>query len=568
MQLVSLTITRGGQELRRIPFKDGLNLILDKPTTAGATESGNNVGKTTVLRLIDYCLGSDGDDIWKDSEFKDNKNQDVYDFLHSSPSVYITLEVSDPLRGQHSLRRTFKAKAQKASMPLYYIDDVAYDSVTAYRDAVKNILFGTPAKKPSLRQLAPKFVRSANGLDRTLKFLHGAATDADYEAVHLFLFGFMDVGVLERRAALTRDRKVVARDLVGASRQRKEGEIKQLLLHLRSEVEEAQAFIKLRGEVPDITHAANDVSDIRMRASQVGERLGRIEGEKSSINLAIASLKQDYENIDFVAVKSIYSEAGKYNDKLQHDWEDLSAFVSGLRGRKERFLNKQLDELNLGAEKAQQELANLQAQEEVVVSALQQSRALEVALEERADLHEKLKQIGRLEESLQTIQALRSQLNDIDVHLLETRGSIEDGMALLDQRVGLFNEFFSALSKELYGEKYLLTVDDKKGTIIFSLTAVGANVGEGKKASQTAAFDIAYIKFLRKAGIHFPTFVCHDGVEAIHANQLKELLTTANQMEGQLILAAIRDKLPDMGPTFLKDNTVVELSQDDKLFKI
>lgn len=568
MQLVSLTITRGGQELRRIPFKDGLNLILDKPTTAGATESGNNVGKTTVLRLIDYCLGSDGDDIWKDAEFKDNKNQDVYDFLHSSPSVYITLEVSDPLRGQHALRRTFKAKAQKASLPLYYIDDVAYDSITAYRDAVRNILFGTPAKKPSLRQLAPKFVRSANGLDKTLKFLHGAATDADYEAVHLFLFGFIDVDVLERRAALTRDRKVVARDLIGAARQRKEGEIKQLLLHLRLEVEEAQAFIKLRGEVPDITHAANGVSDIRMRASQVGERLGRIEGEKSSINLAIASLKQDYENIDFVAVKSIYSEAGKYNDKLQHDWEDLSNFVTGLRGRKERFLNKQLDELNLGAEKAQQELANLQAQEEVVVAALQQSRALEVALEERADLHEKLKQIGRLEESLQTIQALRSQLNDIDVRLLETRSAIEDGMALLDQRVGLFNEFFSALSKELYGEKYLLTVDDKKGTIIFSLTAVGANVGEGKKASQTAAFDIAYIKFLRKAGIHFPTFVCHDGVEAIHANQLKELLNTANQMDGQLILAAIRDKLPDMGGTFLKDNTVVELSQDDKLFRI
>jgi hypothetical protein len=50
------------------------------------------------------------------------------------------------------------------------------------------------------------------------------------------------------------------------------------------------------------------------------------------------------------------------------------------------------------------------------------------------------------------------------------------------------------------------------------LKAVGAKVGEGKKASQAAAYDIAYVKFLRDAGINFPTFVCHDGVEAIHAN--------------------------------------------------
>ena len=59
MQLVALSITCGGQVLRKITFKAGLNLILDKPTVSGKQSSGNNVGKTTVLRLIDFCLGSD-----------------------------------------------------------------------------------------------------------------------------------------------------------------------------------------------------------------------------------------------------------------------------------------------------------------------------------------------------------------------------------------------------------------------------------------------------------------------------------------------------------------------------
>lgn len=565
MQLVSLSISRAGQLLREIQFKAGLNLILDKPTSSG-TDSGNNVGKTTVLRLIDYCLGSDGTEIWTDPEFK-TKNQEVYDFLHSAPLIYITLKVSDPVRGTHSLSRSFKDKTAKRAKELLYIDDIAQANITAYRDTVKNILFGTPAAKPSLRQLAPKFVRTTgNGMAKTLRYLHGTTSNIEYEAIHLFLFGFFNVEVLEERGALARQRKVVERDLQGAERQRKEGEIEQLLLHLRAEIERAQSAIAIRGEVPEIAQAANHVAEIRRRASASVADLSRLKGEIASIDQAISGLKSDYENIDFLAVKSIYAEAGKYNEKLQHDWEEVSTFVANLRGRKERFLQAQLTDLNDAARMARSELEQLQHREEQVLASLQKSRAFEEAVEARDELHEKLKQVGRLEESLAAIQSLRKMLGQIDSDIEATRLAIAEGKALLTERVRLFNEFFSGLSKELYGEQYLLTFNEENGTIVFSLTSVGANVGEGKKASQTAAFDIAYIKFLREAGINFPTFVCHDGIEAIHGNQLLALLSTANAMDGQLVVAAIRDKLPDISDDFLKQNTVVELSQDDKLF--
>ena|SRR5579863_201620 len=92
MQLVELLVKQGDSVVRTLPFKPGLNLILDKPTPA-STQSGNSVGKTTVLRLIDFCLGSDGDDIWQDPEFK-SINQDVFDFLHGT----VTDETLVPLR--------------------------------------------------------------------------------------------------------------------------------------------------------------------------------------------------------------------------------------------------------------------------------------------------------------------------------------------------------------------------------------------------------------------------------------------------------------------------------------
>ncbi|MGD0825338.1 MAG: DUF2326 domain-containing protein, partial [Terriglobales bacterium] len=153
--------------------------------------------------------------------------------------------------------------------------------------------------------------------------------------------------------------------------------------------------------------------------------------------------------------------------------------------------------------------------------------------------------------------------------LAVTRNQVEGEKAALRKRLDIFNNYFSALSKELYGEEYLLHFDETaKGSLSFRLTAVGANVGAGKKASQTAAFDLAYIKFLQATKINFPTFVCHDGVEQIHGNQLSALLTEANLVGGQLVLATLRDKLPAMPDRFIENNTILELAQDDKLFRL
>ena len=54
MFLKKLTISSDGKVVREIPFRKGINLIVDN---TGKEITGNNVGKTTVLKLIDFCLG-------------------------------------------------------------------------------------------------------------------------------------------------------------------------------------------------------------------------------------------------------------------------------------------------------------------------------------------------------------------------------------------------------------------------------------------------------------------------------------------------------------------------------
>ena len=86
MFLKNLKIENTGHVIRDISFHKGINLIIDETKTEDKRESGNNVGKTTVLRLIDFCLGGKGDNIYKDTEFKSKSTTQIEKFLKTTVS--------------------------------------------------------------------------------------------------------------------------------------------------------------------------------------------------------------------------------------------------------------------------------------------------------------------------------------------------------------------------------------------------------------------------------------------------------------------------------------------------
>lgn len=75
MFIKSLTISTPLKDIRKIEFSAGLNLILDNTPSTDDQRTGNNVGKTTVLKLIDFCLGAKPAIIYSDTE----NRRDVYD---------------------------------------------------------------------------------------------------------------------------------------------------------------------------------------------------------------------------------------------------------------------------------------------------------------------------------------------------------------------------------------------------------------------------------------------------------------------------------------------------------
>jgi len=185
MFLKSLTISTPTTVIREINFHKGLNLIVDE---SEAQITGNNVGKTTVLRLIDFCLGGEAKIIYADPETNKNEYALVKDFLIKN-KVIITLVLGSSFENDEEdivIRRNFLTRKE-------IIREINEETLTA--DEFENklselILPELKEAKPTFRQVISHNIRySDTSVSNTLKTLNKYTTDAEYETLYLYLFG-------------------------------------------------------------------------------------------------------------------------------------------------------------------------------------------------------------------------------------------------------------------------------------------------------------------------------------------------------------------------------------------
>ena len=144
MFLKTLSIKTKTRTIREIAFHKGLNLIIDETLTDNVQESGNNVGKTTVLRLIDFCLGGDGKNIYRDPEFPEKSNTQIESFLKTS-NIVIGLVLAESLDDDSSeikIKRNFLTGKER----IQEINEEPYNNIQ-FESKLKELIFRDKSNK-------------------------------------------------------------------------------------------------------------------------------------------------------------------------------------------------------------------------------------------------------------------------------------------------------------------------------------------------------------------------------------------------------------------------------------
>ncbi|MBU3978193.1 hypothetical protein KKE68_00645 [Patescibacteria group bacterium] len=168
MFLKQLNISTDNKVIREIKFRKGINLIVDE---SKEQITGNNVGKTTVLKLIDFSLGADSRQIYIDPETKKDEYKIVKDFLIEN-KVLITLVLTEDLDSSTAnkivIERNFLPR--KENIRRVNGDDLTIDE---FEIRLSELIFPDHhAEKPTFRQIISHNIRYKDeNINNTLKTL-------------------------------------------------------------------------------------------------------------------------------------------------------------------------------------------------------------------------------------------------------------------------------------------------------------------------------------------------------------------------------------------------------------
>jgi uncharacterized protein YydD (DUF2326 family) len=570
MFLKTLSITHGdGTIIRDISFHSGLNLIVDETPTESGKETGNNVGKTTVLKLVDFCLGAKAKGIYSDQENKRNEYNLVKDFLIEK-RVCVSLLLKDDLFQEVSrevlIERNFlnrKYKIQRING-----NDKTDDE---FEETLTDLLFpGHYGKKPTFRQIIAHNIRYEDlSINNTLKNLNRYTRDDEYETLYLFLFGcdFEEGDTKqELRAQIDIEEKFRRRLESEQTKSAYEAALNLIQTDI-DELERQKASLNLN---PNFESDLEKLNKIKYKINLASSEIGRLELRRELISEAQKEIQASKSNIDLQQLQQIYQQATSLVSGLQKTFQELYDFHNRMVESKIKFIIKDLPEIDSKLATQREHLKSLLAEETELSSVIIQRDSFNVLEKLIVELNAKYQKKGDYENTLRQLGSVESKLIELNNDLIAIDNELfSDEFALkIKDQINKFNKHFSSVSNELYGEKYALKVDTKtvKGRRLYEFTAFNLNFSSGKKQGEISCFDIAYTLFADEENIPCMHFLLNDKKELMHGNQLLRIANLVNLKGIQFIASILKDKLPGM---LYKDEFVIlKLSQDDKLFRI
>ncbi|SDM65902.1 DUF2326 domain-containing protein [Sediminibacillus halophilus] len=570
MYLKELKIESRDKVIREIPFHLGTNLIVDETQNQNNIETGNNIGKTTVLALIDYCLGGDSEQIYKDPE--SNKIIDfVKDYLVNE-EILITLILKRELLEEKSKEITIERNFLQRNKKIMKIngENLTKNKGKDFVDKLSGLIIGERENdRPGIRQIFAHNIRYKDErINNTLKVLNRYSTNVEYETLYLYMFGLP----VSDRTYLMKKLKIEQNFKGRLEKKQAKPELELQIDIVKDNIKNLEEKKRVLNINEKYEEELQELNSTKYRISKIGSKVSELSLRKELLKETENELKRDISDVDLDALRGLYSVAKKSVNDIQKTYEQLIQYHNNMILEKIKYITQDLPNLESEIEKHNQNLEKELANEKYLINKLSSSDTfsdLENIISDLTSNHQKL---GELENSLSQIETSEENITKIndDIELLDGNRFTTEFQDLLKKQLMKFNKHFKEVSKELYGEEYGITFsvkeDRKTKKNYYAFECFNLNISSGKKQGEILCFDIAYILFARSEGIPHLDFILNDKKELMHGNQLLKVNDFAWKNNIQLVFSILKDKIPEEINN--DKHIVLSLSEKDKLFRI
>jgi uncharacterized protein YydD (DUF2326 family) len=526
------------------------------------TKDSHNLGKTTLIHLIDFLLlkGVDRDHIFV-------KHREVF----AKFTFYLDIEVSTGTyvtvgrgAGNHSKA---SLKRQGEDLPDPSEDVIGWDHVDVPLDRARQILDGYL----NLSVLKPWDYRKGVSY-----FLRSQADYRDYFQIEKFVKGRdrewkpylgqvvgLDASVVEKKYRL--DDEIEA---LGTKRAERQAEVQ----FREDDYTRLQARIAIREREIRDSGLLLDKFDFRREEERISRSLvQRVEARASEVNTAIYDTDYDLEELNnalktgfsfkLEAVRQIFEETSTYIPQgLLKDYESLVDFNKKLTKERNGLIRRQIKQLESRREQLAKEAQTLNEERVRLMSLLGDGdtfRKFKGLQKAHASQEGELRYLIAQRESLERVLEISKQIREFERERDEAAAKLRDTVQEPTDRTKAIQIEFNDLVRrvlDLAGEFYLAinqegNVDFRIETKLPGLRKEPSSQSEGTsyKKLLCALFDLAVLRTYAKEPFYH--FVYHDGIlEGLDVRKrnlvLDVLRETSSKFGVQCIISVIDADLP------------------------
>lgn len=578
-----------------IDFEPGLNVVIAEIRLPGNTSRDtHNLGKTTLGRVIDFCLLKGAD-----SSFFLTKRKDVFGDL----TFFLEVELLDgtfvTIRRdvQEASRIWFKLHEDRRC-DFSAIADNEWDRVrvplakaVVMLDGILDLSDLTPW---SYRKLVGYLLRSQNDYQDVFQLSKFKGKESGWKPFLAQMLGFDAQRIVDQYAreadleSAKTDESVVQRELGGSVEDL--SKIEGLLLLRQTEIDQlSEQLERFDFERVDADKVASLVDSIDASIAQLNGERYRLTHNLQRVE---TSLEDDKILFDSNDVEALLAEARiLFAGQIKNEFDQLMEFNRAITEERRVYLLEELAETQASLADVHRELVGLNAERGKALAFLADANALskyKLATDDLVNLRAEVVSLERQQTSLRKLQDLRARIRTLRDNVSQlTEQVVDDVEATNTDRESLFSMIrlrYSEIVSQVINRKALLWVKtNNNGHLDFRAeildergNASDADAGNTYRKLLCIALDLAILG-ARLSG-RCSRFVFHDGVfESLDDRKKENLLTVMREYADvgvQQVITLIEADLPRRSteePVFTDAEIVLRLhdaGEEGRLFRM
>ena len=549
-KLVKLSANK--ETFHNITFKDGLNVIMGKPKNKGILDkksTTNGIGKSLLIKIIDFCLGSDKIKEWEEP---------LKDWI-------FTLEVN--------IDEKLYIISRAVSNQKVIIFNGNEIKLSKFRDTIKELL--SLSTDLSFRQIINRFLRK--GKVAYNNYLTSVPKEKDCNTLLIITYVLgLDYSLCQQKIDLKKELDS-NKDIL--SRSQKDSSFRDLFgigkYDLDLELSNIEFEInRLEEEISNKNYAEN-YAEIQEKANSISDFLDELNNKKFILENRITTIKEALSreiSVDLKDVQKIYEDANIFfKEDLKHSLVEIEDFHKKLLSKRKEMLSKDLLAFQAESLNISQQIEELNRQLNENLDFLQAHSAMGkyvIAIRQIDSLKAKQKELNRvsnIEKEIRTkIETIKTNIAKSNINAQIYLDSIESLRDTISKR-------FVALAKTFYANKksaLTIKVNDGDNQIRFNIDArITSDGSDGIQEIITFCFDWV----LLTQNVTKQSFIYHDSlllanVEKRQKEILFEIINKLCNDDKQYIININEDQVDGFNENTKKivnDNIVMVLTDEN-----